>query len=863
MRSISTFLWAIGLSIVLSACGGGGGGSSTSDNANANPSSRGAILSFSPSTLTASIETGTSASLTVRASVLDPSRFSSSVYVIVADNANVLSPGVELSRIDQTTFLATLHTSPSITVGHQTGSFQVKLCNDPNCTSEVNGSPIPLPYDLTVTPPPLKATVSNATAITVHRHEASAYQVGVSVVGPSEPWRATSSAPWLQVSGGTGKGAGAFTVSYATQGLAEGQYQGTITVTSDDGQSTTLPFSVEVLPAEFRIIGDIPTFTAINGAPLSGQVLSFDVNNGVPTDWMASTTASWLSLSDSAGTSPSRISLQLTPSANTLASGSYLAEIVLTAADIPAKSIVSQLTLIKPTLTTTTTAITLGGPKGRDLNVSQDVTIRLNTGANKWPYVLSGIPDWLTVTPTSGLINEAGITLTLTPVPGALTAGLQTATVTVTASVSGDTITLPLQVNVDADQQRVMPARWAAAITFLPTITSNIRPIRISDNNGKTLSWTATTDTPWLTTSNNGIDLYLSVDSESLPFNTLSYANITVKADKPHIAPAVIRVAVWRNATNPQEAFALPQAYTNVVADKLRPYVYAHNGGSTIDVFNIYTRQKVASIASGGHVLGQMDVAQDGARLYALDLTAQAISVFNLDTMTMEASSWPVLNTVQRTTSVLVTRTNGADLVALGDGTVYVKGRYVGTSGLSGPLAATQGGRSLSSTTARTSIDYSAMSGGTFFAGSTYALDSRTLGDPVDIAISQEMLSRGVVASSGGAQASSNGCVAMGLLAASYDGMLAMDAPPTNAEITANGSTLICGISNKTSDYDVRLYASSQDVGPRHALRLAGMGHELLPRQLVLSADDFLLIGLTTDPKLIFVPMSWTWPQSP
>jgi hypothetical protein len=130
--------------MVVGLAGCGGGGDDGDD----------AALTFSPTTVTASVVAGTSATLTVRATASNPSLFTGSVFVFVVDSASVLLPAVELALVDSRTVSATLHTSPALPVGRHQGTFQIQLCNDANCTSQIAGSPVPLPYDLTVTAAP-------------------------------------------------------------------------------------------------------------------------------------------------------------------------------------------------------------------------------------------------------------------------------------------------------------------------------------------------------------------------------------------------------------------------------------------------------------------------------------------------------------------------------------------------------------------------------------------------------------------------------------------------------------------------------------------------------------------------------------
>ena len=356
MRSIAAALWAILLVAALAACGGGGGGGGGDGG--------GAPLTFSPATVTANVASGQSATVTVRATATDLSLFGNKLYVYVVDGARVLTPSVELAAIDNRTISATLHTSPALAEGRHQGTFQIQLCNDANCTSQVRGSPVPLPYDLTITPAPLHATAASSTAASVHRGGSIGGQVAVSVTGPALAWTATSPASWLQIVGGAGTGPGSFNVGYSTQALAEGSYSTTVTVHSSDGQNSLLTFTLDVLPTQFVLNSGVPSFTAINGAPIAAQTLDFALDNSVATAWTATSSAAWMVANPLAGTTPAVVTLQPDPSRAELATGTYTSDLVLSSNGIPNKTVTSQLTLTTPSLSAPALAVTLGGAKG-------------------------------------------------------------------------------------------------------------------------------------------------------------------------------------------------------------------------------------------------------------------------------------------------------------------------------------------------------------------------------------------------------------------------------------------------------------------------------------------------------------------
>ena len=136
--------------VLLAACGGGGGGGSSSTSS----------LGFDPSSVTTNVQYQNSATLSVVASIRNAAAINSTVYVAVQDDQQVLVGDVQISEIDSSHFSATLHTSPSLGLGHHKGSLQVVLCKDSQCAGRWTPSPAVLPYDINVTPAPLSASHS-------------------------------------------------------------------------------------------------------------------------------------------------------------------------------------------------------------------------------------------------------------------------------------------------------------------------------------------------------------------------------------------------------------------------------------------------------------------------------------------------------------------------------------------------------------------------------------------------------------------------------------------------------------------------------------------------------------------------------
>lgn len=837
----------LALAMALAGCGGGGGGDGAAAPA----------VTFTPSGLVANVQAGTSATLTVRATATDVSLFSRQVYVFIVDTAGVLLPSLELASVDSRTVSATLHTQPTLAVGRHAGEFSVRLCNDVNCASQVAGSPVSLPYDLTVTPAPLTAVPQSSPAFTVHRGGTVASTATVQVGGPAAAWTATPSAAWIRVTPGSGAGPGTFAIGVDAATLAEGRYTGEVVVQSS-GQTARVPVTLDVLPTQFVLTSGVPSFSAVNGAPIAAQPLAFALDNGVPSPWSATTTADWLLATPASGTTPSIVSLQPDPARGRLASGSYQADLVLASAGVPNRNVPTQLALTPATLATATPTVTLGGPKGRDTGAVQ-AAVSLNTGANAWPFALSALPAWLGSSTSTGTVSQAGTALSFAPQLAAAAPGSTSATVTMAARVNGDSVALPLTVNLNLDQRRLLPSQWGVGLAATPTGTVATRTLTIRDNFGGTLAWTASSSAPWLSVTAGGSTggastLTLSANPAALANGSLNTATVTVSTATPGVQPAQVQVTLWKSDAGLAATAKLTASYGQLVADAIRPYVYAHDGGTSIDVYHGYSAQKIATITGVGSALGQMAVSPDGSVLYALDTATRTLAVVDLATQ-MRTGAWPLDYAVNSFTAVQVVRPNGIDVVLVGDGTAYAGGRRVLGQG-SGPMgtviAATADGlRAFNVGGAHYALDHSAMAGGTMFAALAGFVDVRSGGNTQDIAVSRDG-SRVYGASGGGTDGGYKCGVADGANGSFIGALPGGDAYPNNVEVTSDGRP-ICGIQGWYATYDFWVYTPAGAL--LQGYKVAGYARALKAAQLVVLPDGLVVVALTDDPLIAFVPI--------
>jgi DNA-binding beta-propeller fold protein YncE len=304
------------------------------------------------------------------------------------------------------------------------------------------------------------------------------------------------------------------------------------------------------------------------------------------------------------------------------------------------------------------------------------------------------------------------------------------------------------------------------------------------------------------------------------------------------------------------------------VADKIRPYVYAHNGGTSIDIYNAHLGTKVGTIANIGAALSNMTVAPDGSLLYVLDrdtesvyLPSKTIVVVDLTSMS-KTETWPLKAqiggvSVGAPRTLLAIRTNGKNIVLASDGDAYVDGKNVATlsSYAHWEFTASSDGRKVFAQTTGLSpasgraydIDYRSMTSETLTA--TLTADewgiSRTSGR--DIAVNADGTALYITA----------GWSCTSLNPGNLAFIAELPAPDihfatNNVEVTRDGRVL-CGSDGMYSIADIRIYAP--DGTTLKSFKFAGYAKGLFERQMVVTPDGTTAVGLTNDPKMAFVPL--------
>ncbi|KIQ29190.1 hypothetical protein RT97_19190 [Variovorax paradoxus] len=511
------------------------------------------------------------------------------------------------------------------------------------------------------------------------------------------------------------------------------------------------------------------------------------------------------------------------------------------------------------------TTVTLGGPNGRD-EASQSISMSLNRD-NKWPWTLSApLPAWVTATPTSGTVDANGTSLSFSPALNAATPGTHSGVATVTATVNGGTATLPLTLVLNRDKRQLVPSESGIGFASTPGGSVLTRTLRVTDNFEGALPWAATSSASWLSVTGSGTtgtspSLVLTADPQQVPMGVISYATVTLKTSHPGVADAVIRVGLWRAEGGLTALTPLPASYTNIVADKIRPYVYAHNGGTFIDIYNAHLGTKVGTIENVGAWLSDMSVAPDGGLLYVLDKGSGPIVVIDLASA-LKIATWPLMLKPGESypQTLLAIRVNGKNVVLTGNGTAYIDGSRF--AALPQPFssnwnftASSDGRRVFVQTTGLSpasvgayDVDYSAMANGVltvkYTAGAGF-INGASNGQDIAVNAGGTAL---YAASGAPYRCSSIDPASLGFIASLPGG----DAYPNNVEVTSDGR-VICGINGLYSASDIWLHAPNGTL--LKSFKFVGYARGLVPRQLVVTPDGMVAVALTDDPKMAFVPI--------
>ncbi|HLG63312.1 MAG TPA: hypothetical protein VKY19_15340 [Ktedonosporobacter sp.] len=387
-------------------------------------------------------------------------------------------------------------------------------------------------------------------------------------------WQAISSAPWLTITPASGQLRGtasaATTVSVNTSGLAAGTYSANITVTAAQStQSVMVQLTIQTPPPPSApILGASPlnlNFSTTQGQPNPpGQTVTITNTGGSPLMWRTSLnllTNLWLGASPSGGTiQPGQTALlTVNVSASSLSPGTYVGQVVLTGTDPnnvvaggSPQSIMINFTVLPPCTLQQPSSSSLafsGMQNGAD-PTPQSVTVMAAGNCNwplNWSATINGSAPWLKVSPLAGSFTASGqsTTLSVAPTLAGLAPGTYTAQVSIGATDSaslqaqGSPQTLSVTLTVlQPCQLQGVPSNMSFSVSQgTASPTSQNLALSESGSCARPVSWTATSNSPWLivdtasgTDNGSGSTIAVSLNTTTLTTPGSYTATITITA---------------------------------------------------------------------------------------------------------------------------------------------------------------------------------------------------------------------------------------------------------------------------------------------------------------------------------------------
>jgi hypothetical protein len=161
----------------------------------------------------------------------------------------------------------------------------------------------------------------------------TAQTVTVTAGGASTTWAVTSSASWLSAPASSSLTPGSITVTVNANGLAEGNYSGTLTISAPGatGSPLVIPVTLAVKTAALAAApGAMTFFGATTMSPPSQNLSVTNIGTG-SLAWNGAAGSTWLGLSSASGNAPA--SIQVTTNTVGLAPGTYSDAITITSPD--------------------------------------------------------------------------------------------------------------------------------------------------------------------------------------------------------------------------------------------------------------------------------------------------------------------------------------------------------------------------------------------------------------------------------------------------------------------------------------------------------------------------------------------------
>jgi hypothetical protein len=251
------------LCLILAACSGGGGGGGDSNNG-----SSGLSLSTNVITFTAPNTNSTPPSQIITATVTGVT--SGTLYIKIVSTGPAVASITNIIITSTTTGQGTINPAPANILGPgvHTSTVTVYACTtDPNCSSgQLAGSPQTVNVTYTITG--VAASTSSLNYSIGDSPVAGDFTRQFNVTGyPNQNWNAASNVPWLSVlpvSGNAGNATQitASLVQAQIDGMFNGAYSGTVTITPTSGITVTIPVTLVISRTQ---VNHVSPYVAVSG----------------------------------------------------------------------------------------------------------------------------------------------------------------------------------------------------------------------------------------------------------------------------------------------------------------------------------------------------------------------------------------------------------------------------------------------------------------------------------------------------------------------------------------------------------------------------------------------------------------------
>ena len=845
------FLGIFTILLTLSACGGGGGGGGSSDG-----------ISVDTSAISFTAERNGALPATQSFAVKWSNPNVAGVVVGVPPSQSVPS-WISISLQGSSSPL-TLNVSVNTTnLAAGTYTMTLRLVSGDSNANVINTIDIPVSY-----------TVKNVVGATPNQLSYS-YVLGdatlpasqsISLSGTGINWTASADQNWLKLGNASGTTPVSLPVSVDPSGMAVGSYQATVTITntSDPSNVLQIPINFTINQPTLSLSTGTLNFSYVYGSSVMPAGMSVTLS-GYQINWTATSTDSWVLLDANKGTGNTDLTVNADISG--LSPGVHTASITFTNDNDNTDAVMLSVTIdvALPTLNVSTTTVSLGGSDGKT-QAPVSANFSLNTGSNAYPWTITFDTgtngNWLQADVTSGNVTQATAqTVNLSADTSLLSGGMYSGSATVSVDVNGQVIAQSILVSLAYEPRRIYVNANGEAFVSTPSISRLTDNVMVQDSYATTsIPWSAKSDQNWLSVTasgNTGDQLTLTADPSGLSTDVIHYANVTISSsDSTIVNTETIRVGFWVGSTDPNAADSLALTYTHIVADPIRPYVYVNNGGTNIDVYNVYTPTLVTTIPNVATMLGGMTVSRDGSTLYAIDQTSHTIVPVDLDAQSVGT---PWSTGTSSPYGIAMTRIESHDIVITTNRAYNANTdtAYMATFILSSNIATSLNGtkacgvdQGLSPYTLYCmSMVYSSLNGGLVVTHNpnTLAIDSNTSfvgSNGMDVALSHD--GTYVYVASGAPY----GLAVFNTDTLAYLQTVATDAYPNNAEVGIDGHIYTASFS-WYGPKDVWVFDAG--LNPLGDYYLSGYAQSIRDRQMVVSGDGKRIIVSTDDPTLQFV----------